>query len=356
MYEGITFEKIMQRMLDKIPPKIDKREGSVAWDCLAPAAIELQNMYIELDLILQETFADTASRDFLIKRAAERGIVPYPPTYALLKCEVFPVEVAVPIGTRFNCDELNYYIVAAVSDGVYHVRCETVGTVGNRQIGRLTPINYVYGLQSAQLTELLIPGEDEEETERIRQRYYDSLDAKAYGGNITDYRQKTNAIDGVGGVKVYPVWNGGGTVKLVIVDSSYNKPTQMLVDTLQEVIDPTLNGGKGLGIAPIGHVVTVESVSETLLDIGLNITYRSGWNFETIKPYIDVVIDEYLATLREKWESDDVTIVRISQIETRLLELEGVLDIADTTINGLKHNLTIDTCSIPVRGVTEENG
>lgn len=212
MYEHITFEKIMQRMLGKIPAAVDKREGSVAWDCLAPAAIELQNMYIELDLVLTETFADTASRDFLIRRAAERGIIPYPPTHALLKCEVLPVEIAIPLGARFNCGELNYIVEVSAGEGTYHVKCEEVGTVGNRQIGRLTPINYVSGLQSAKLTELLIPGENEEHTEKIRQRYYDSLDAKAYGGNITDYRQKTNAIDGVGGVKVYPVWNGGGTV------------------------------------------------------------------------------------------------------------------------------------------------
>lgn len=119
---------------------------------------------------------------------------------------------------------------------------------------------------------------------------------------------------------------------------------------MQTAIDPTINSGKGLGIAPIGHVVTVESVTETVLNFGLTVVYKAGWNFEAIKPYIEQEIDGYLATLREKWESEEATIVRISHIETRLLELDGIVDIADTTINGLTSNLTIDPCAIPIRG------
>jgi uncharacterized phage protein gp47/JayE len=73
-YEDITYEVILQRMLDRVPNNMDKREGSIIYDALAPAAVELQLMYIELDTILQETFADTAQRDYLVRRAIERGI------------------------------------------------------------------------------------------------------------------------------------------------------------------------------------------------------------------------------------------------------------------------------------------
>lgn len=85
MYENITYEDILQRMLDRVPNNMDKREGSIIYDALAPAAIELQLMYIELDVIMNESFADTASREYLIKRASERGITPEPATNAILK-------------------------------------------------------------------------------------------------------------------------------------------------------------------------------------------------------------------------------------------------------------------------------
>ena len=66
MYEEVTYESILERMLEKVPDNMDKREGSIIYDALAPAAVELQLMYIELDVILKETFADTASRDYLL--------------------------------------------------------------------------------------------------------------------------------------------------------------------------------------------------------------------------------------------------------------------------------------------------
>ncbi len=56
MYENITYEVILQRMLDRVPNNIDKREGSIIYNALAPAAVELQNMYIEFDAILNEAF------------------------------------------------------------------------------------------------------------------------------------------------------------------------------------------------------------------------------------------------------------------------------------------------------------
>lgn len=68
MYESITYEVILQRMINKVleqNPNIDTREGSIIYNALAPAAVELQNMYIELDTILNESFADTQSRSTL---------------------------------------------------------------------------------------------------------------------------------------------------------------------------------------------------------------------------------------------------------------------------------------------------
>lgn len=99
MFENITYEMLLDRMLDRVPNTIDKREGSIIYDALAPAAVELQQMYIELDVILNETFADTASRTYLIRRAAERGIAPNAATKAVLK-GMFNMNI--PISSRFS--------------------------------------------------------------------------------------------------------------------------------------------------------------------------------------------------------------------------------------------------------------
>lgn len=356
MFEEYTFEQIMNNMMTRVPNTIDKRQGSVIYNALAPAAVELQNMYINLDVILNEGFANTASREFLIKRAAERGLAPYEATKATVKAQVVPVTAVLPVGSRFSLDDLNYIVTGQYynSDipiqGEYILECETAGAAANYNLGDLTPIDYIEGLQRAEIIEILTPGEDEEGTDEFRQRYFESFDKQAYGGNITDYRQKTKKINGVGGVKVYPIWNGGGTVKLVIIDSTFSKPSTDLVNQVQTLIDPVQNQGEGLGIAPIGHVVTVEAVGEETINIVSNITLEDGYVWADVEANARQVINDYFLELNTDWENQNNIIVRISQIETHLLNVSGIIDIADTELNELAANYQAQPNNIVLLG------
>lgn len=207
MYENVTYESILNRMLDRVSTKFDKREGSIIFDTHSPTAIELQILYMELDNILQEGYGDTASREYLIRRCKERGLTPYKATNAVLKGEFTPTNIDVT-GKRFNIDSVNFIATEKIGDGEYQMQCETPGAVGNQQLGTMIPIEYIEGLETAELTEILIPGEDDEDTEDLRTRYFDSFSEQAFGGNIQDYLEKTNAIPGVGSTKVTRVWNG----------------------------------------------------------------------------------------------------------------------------------------------------
>lgn len=350
MYEDVTFEVILQRMLDRIPDTMDKREGSIIYDALAPAAVELQNMYIEFDVILTETFAETASRDYLIRRAAERGIIPYPASNASLKAESTPASLDIAIGSRFSLNDLNYVITSKIQDGEYIVQCEEAGAAGNKYFGSLIPINYIEGLETIEITELLIPGEDEESDDSIRERYFDTFDTKPFGGNIADYIQKTNAISGVGSTKVTPVWNGGGTVLLTILNSEFSKASSTLVNTVQEAIDPDPQG-QGYGIAPIGHTVTVRTADEAKINISTKITFQEGYSWNGLKTAITEAMNAYLLEIRTAWANETASVVRISQIETRILNIQGVIDVSGTKINGTASNLALGAYEIPVLGV-----
>ena len=401
MYENQTHDVILQRMLDRVSDKLDKREGSVIWDTHSPAALELQDLYIELERMIREGYGDTASREYLIKRCAERGITPYPATHAVLRGEFTPAAVDVT-GQRFNIGEINYAVQEKTADEVYNVRCETAGAVGNRYLGAMTPIDYIDGLASAELTELLIPGEDEEETEHLRQRYFDSFDERAFGGNIRDYTEKTCALPGVGAVKVTRAWNSdiapaslipsvavtawyeaaapelpeevkgwldnvynaaaqkkltvGGAVLLTIIDSEYGAAGDTLIKAVQEAIDPPGYEGEGYGLAPIGHVVTVRSAETVNVDIRTNISFAEGYSRFNMQESIEAAIGEYLAELRRSWDKENSIFVRISQIETRLLALDGIIDIQDTEINGRAENLVLGMYEIPILGVFAFDG
>lgn len=399
MYEAQTYESILARMLQKalsINSNLDTREGSLVWYGDAPAAVELQNLYIALDTVLNETFADTATRPYLILRAAERGLSPQPASPAILQMAITPTTLFLPLNTRFSIGELNYYVSADRGSGNYELTCETAGEAGNNYTGTVIPIEYVDGLETCKITSVLVPGEDEEDTELFRQRYLNSLNAQAFGGNQIDYIEKVNAIPGVGGVKVYQAWNGnlkpanmippkeaeawieglsgvpepvklwldtvyaaaknnmftvGGTVKLVVINSTFTVPSPTLVEQVQTAVDPLQNAGEGVGIAPIGHVVRVEGVQEETVDLGFALYYQRGWSWEDVSGYVTEAINGYFLELAQSWaDQDEALVVRISQIESRLLGITGILDIANTTINEKDANHTLALDHIPVLG------
>ena len=76
MFEDQTYEAILQRMLDRVSDKFDKRPSSPIYDTHSPTAIELQILYIELETIIQNSYGDTAAREFLILLAKDRGLSP----------------------------------------------------------------------------------------------------------------------------------------------------------------------------------------------------------------------------------------------------------------------------------------
>ena len=399
MYEHITYEELVKRMISRAldsNKNLDSREGSILWLAEAPAAVELQNLYIALDNVLKETFADTASREYLILRARERGLSPIPASAAVLEMTITPAVLRLKMGERFSIGDLNYFVSMEKSAGVYEITCETAGEAGNDYGGTVIPIEYIPGLETCQITARLIPGEDEEDTEAFRKRYFDSLNRQAFGGNRADYIQRVNALPGVGGVKVYRAWNSGiapaalippaetavwlaglppvplpvlmwlqtvyeagknslltvgGTVKLVIIDSTFSAPSDTLVQQVQTAIDPTQNAGEGVGLAPIGHVVKVFPVGTQTLDLTFSLYFQRGWSWEDVRPYAEEAVKGYFRELAEDWaDQEEELIVRISQLESRLLNVDGILDVAQTTINGTAANFLLPLDIIPVLG------
>lgn len=356
MYETMTYEVIMQRMLGRVPDSFDKREGSIIFDALAPAAAELAQMYIGLDTVLDQTFADTATNEYLDKRCAERGITRKPATNAVVKGRFTPAKVEV-LGQRFSCGIYNYVAIKKLEKTeeacMYLLECETGGTAPNAATGRLIPIEYISELQSAEIVkaeeneELVSLGTDAESDDSLRERYFESVRNQAFGGNIADYRARVMAIEGVEGVKVTPVWNGGGTVKLTIItanEQDIDTDNSIVVQNVQKIISET---------APIGHVVTVEGVKKRSIAITTNLSYETTeteWNYEAVQKQLEAAVREYFDELIKRWNESDVLVVRISGIEQKILNCPGIIDVQHTKLNGSESNIYLNADEIPMLG------
>lgn len=361
MFESIDFDYIMKRMLERVPSDIDTREGSIVYDALAPAAAELSILYIQLDNVLNEAFADTASREYLERRAMERGIFPRRATSSVIKANFTPAYIDL-IGQRFNLDDYNYTVTEQLSDGVYYLECETAGSVGNISSGSLIPIDYIDGLQTAEVTGIEVAGADEENTEDFRKRYFESFSEQAFGGNMADYKNKIldpNKIGAaLGAVRITPAWiqDKGGNVRVTILDADCNKASLNLISTVQTALDPEVNQGLGYGLAPIGHVVTVDTADEVAINIQAALEYNSGYSWAEVESDVLATLDAYCKKLREQWGDVAYITVRRSDIEASLKNVTGIVDAAVTITNdikGIEDNLELTPYQIPIGGTID---
>ena len=352
---GKSYEELMERKLDKISDRRDRRQGSLIFDAMGPNAAETAAFYADLDMLEDRTFADTAQGDDLTRRCAERGVQRKGAVKATFYGRFLDgdgKEYPIAPGTRFFLEKYYYRVLFRGEDGRYVLECETAGACGNEYLSNLLPLEHMNGLAEAVLEELRTDGEDEEGDEELRKRYFASFDADAFGGNIPDYRRKAGALENVGGVKVYPVWQGGGSVRLVIIDQGWKKPTAVEVEKLQALIDPEIRG-EGYGIAPLGHKVTVAGVQERVCNISMRLSLADGCDKETVLAEIRRLYEDYMEGLRKDWADSEALTVRISHLEARALEANGVLDIQDCEINGTHGNIALGEEEIPTLGGIE---
>lgn len=353
MFEDITYEDLLDDKLDSIDDKYDKREGSLIFDALAPNSVEDANLYIQLSWLYNQLHGETADREDLIQIAKDtRGIEPKSATKTVLKAEF---NCAVEIGTIFSHEDINYIVTEQITDTTYKVECETAGEIGNTYLGDLIPVEYIPNLTRAKLTEILVYGSEEEETETFRQRWRDSFKGSEFGGNKASYKTAIKDINGVGGVKVERATNKsgdkvGGYVRCTVISSKYDVPSAELIEEIQNIIDPT--EGEGDGLAPIGAVATIRAVAPATVNIKTYITFDTGYTYELLQNEIEKAVDNYFLELCKSWEENDTKnmIVRIAKIESAILNVDGVIDIRDTALNDVAENVILDAYSIPIRG------
>lgn len=371
--EAQNFDYWLDLMLDKVPDNIDKREGSVIYDALAPAAMVSAQQSLSLANIIRETYIKTAQGEFLDYRAVEHGTNRYTATNTEVKArfnddDENPVDVEV--GDRFASiaeSPIFYTVIKANNDGTAEMQAEEVGTSANSYLGQVLPVTPNDSLSWAEITEVTIPARDEETDEHLRARLLNSNSWVAYGGNVADYLDMTSKISDVGATQVYPVWNGAGTVKLVILNNNLMPASQTLIKKVKEEIDPEDNETQGYGLAPIDHQVTVVAPETFEVNVAMNVTIAENTNIDTIRTNIKASLEELFKSLRKDWSTIDsvngrgykLTVYR-SKILSRVMTLENVTNATMPQLNGKDEDLQLvfsnTTSQLPVLGEVTING
>lgn len=349
--EEYDYEYFINQALSKVPEGIDTREGSIIYDALAPTCYQLAAFIMQLKNVLLETFVVTATGEYLDYRAQETGLERIEATKAIVRARLTREDgspFSVAMGSRFSSvgdDPVYYTVIAAEEEGIFRLQAEIAGESGNKYIGVLLPLNNFNGLAEAMVTEILIPARDTETDEELRKRIIDSKEIVTFGGNITDYYYLTSGIQGVGAVQIYPVWNGGGTVRLVILDDTYKAANEVLVERVQQMIDPTSNQ-QGIGYAPIGHQVTVAAPTNKTIDVEFELTLNLGVSYPQLADTIHQVIEDYFDKVRRGWDERtdagyECWVFR-SQITAAILSVLGVANVQGLKLNGLEADVQLE--------------
>ena len=347
-FQSKDYDYFLRKMLDAVPDNVDKREGSIIYDALAPAALVMGQQSLDMANVIKETYIKTASGEFLDYRAIEHGTSRYPATQTEAKAKVLndkkePLD-NVQIGDKFASigDSPIFYAVTKInSDLTIELTAETAGSSANSYIGQILPVTPNDLLSWAEITEITVPARDVESDDHLRARLLSSQSWIASGGNVADYLDMTSKIDEVGAAQIYPTWNGGGTVKVVILNNDLMPASASLVQKVKNTLDPEDKQAEGYGLAPIDHAVTVTAPEILKVDVSIQLQLTNQANKVAVEKGIKDMLNELFSELRKDWNTINATVGRgyslsiyRSRILSKIMLIDGVADSQFPKLNG----------------------
>ena len=266
-------------------------EGSFVYNALAVVAMALEDAYTDAEAVMDNAMADTCDREHLIRFAKSKGLVPKPATKAQYALEC---NVELPTGFRLTDGTNDYTVLTAGTTPTAQI--ETEGSAGNDYtVGtELSAVDYVDGFETCVITGRVGIGEDEEDTEVFRQRYFDALDVSGMFGNEAFYKRMTQSVEGVEQVGV--TYNNG-IVKVGVLGPGNTFPSQ---DVRSAVFNLLYDS------APLGHMCQILNLGaapykQTEALKVTNITPASA-NTQINQALIQQIIEDYYFRLRDGFE------------------------------------------------------
>lgn len=345
MFEMETRKNILDRLkqyyTETAGDKVNIIEGGFVWDTLSANAKEFEKAYAEMALIIEASFPQTSWGDWLTKKAEEHGIIRQEATNSSVILTITgQAGVAVSEGALFSTNDGKNFITVETkkieSTGTVDIKAQSqdVGTSCNVDAETITKIPMsIYGVSAVTNKNSAYDGFDEETDEELLERLLFKVRQPATSGNKNHYVIWATNVEGVGGVKVLPLWNGNGTVKVIITDAKNEIASEDLIAKVQNYIDEQ---------RPIGATITVVSPKSLNIDISLKVTKGSG-NIDGIK---NAVNDFFKTTA---FNSEYVSYAQVGKV---ILEktATGVQDYSDLTLNNKAENIALTDEQLPTVG------
>ncbi len=354
---GSTRDEIQTRMLSNIDDSYDKTEGSFFYDCTKTTAIELESIENKIDEAKSKLDINNLTGTELTQRVYERtGIERHLATYATTTVNVTGSQgAAINFSDKVSSDTINFIFqesktVDSSGESSVLVKCELSGPIGNVPAGAIKsfPITLA-GLTAVTNPAAVKNGYAEESDADLLERYYERLQIPATSNNKAHYKSWAKEVTGVGEVKMFPLWNGANTVKVVIIDSNKHPASSDLVAAVQNHIDPN-SSGLGDGESSIGAYCTVESATGKTINVSFTASKDPAYTDGQRQANAETSIKDYLESIA--FVESQVSYAKLS---SAILSSKGILDLSSLLVNGGTANIPISqvlpTVESPVLGV-----
>lgn len=354
-------ETIHRRMLEKAPPGISIKEGDFFWDATRPTAIEKAELVqIKLQHFLRLAFPQTSYGQYLDFLGEMKGVFRRPAISATGTVifmgqpgTVIPAGFVVLTEAAGPSPAIEFQTKERAQigeDGTVTVTAECLepGTVGNVTANTITLLSEpIAGVTSVINPEPFSGGTEAEDDESFRERILAAYDEPLSGAK-KDYIRWAKEVPGVGAVYVIPLWDGPGTVKVLITDSNDQPANQELIDAVQAHIAP--DGNLGGGLAPIGADVTVDAPEVFVIDIAFSLFLKDGYDAEIVVENIKTRLRDFMAGFELNTGDQPPERITVTRVGHEILSVDGVADYASLTLNGNDEYVEIPVAKIPVLG------
>ena len=329
MFSNQTYEAIKQRILDNINIDIDKREGSFTSNMISPLVEELAKAYINMGDILSLGFIDDTFDTFLDKRVGEFGVYRKEGTKAIGEIKVEGQDgLIISNGDIVKANDLYFTVLNDIElpgENILYVEANEVGYKYNL----LPNTEFELVEKNDKVTKLVNEtefsnGVDVESDEDLRKRFIKVVNNPSASGNKNHYEEWALEVNGVGRAMVYPLWNGNGTVKVMIVGNDNKPVAEDIINNCKLHIEENM---------PIGCRLTVTTPSLLNITIKANIELKEGYDIEDIKLEFETSLNEYL--------KDVTTELTYSKVYGLLANHLGIEDITSLLVNDNNINISI---------------
>lgn len=237
--------------------------------------------------------------------------------------------------------------LSAEGSGTVEIKSVAMGEAGNVPAGAIhivvNPNPDILSITNAEQTQ---DGRDRETDAAFRERVLQRRQNPGTSGNKADYLRWSREVPGVGASKVFPLWAGPKTVKVVIADADKLPASVALVQEVQTYIDPA--PGQGEGQAPIGAVVTVAAAVAKTIHISAMVVLAAGYTLQSVLNSFEQKVEDWRGNA-----AFGVTYVSHAVVGALLLGTEGVIDYSALTLNGGTGNVPLGAEEVPLIGTVE---